>query len=83
MTPNTLTLAEHGAQLWRGAAVAALTEISDVIGDLPPDRAGIRLRGIAAPRTPPTPRGLIDAIADSVLALRASRAQPAMPILTT
>jgi Phytanoyl-CoA dioxygenase (PhyH) len=48
---QTMTFSRDGAQLFRAALTpSALLSIENAIADLPPDRAGIRLRGIAALR---------------------------------
>lgn len=45
--PNSLTLVSHGAELLRGAVEKDLAALRDALADLPPDQAGIRIRGIA------------------------------------
>ena len=63
MTDGAMTFARDGAQPFRGAVAADLAAIEAAIAGLPPDRAGIRLRGIAALGLLLAPSGAVGAIA--------------------
>jgi len=60
---DDLRLAEHGAQLFRGAALADLPDLRVTLAQLPPDQAGIRLHGMEALHRYLAPTGTIGAIA--------------------
>ncbi|RVU02206.1 phytanoyl-CoA dioxygenase [Novosphingobium umbonatum] len=64
---DSLQLAEHGAQLFRGAALANLPDLRAVLAQLPPDQAGIRIHGVEALRPYLAPTGAIGAIACSAI----------------
>jgi len=42
----SLNLQDHGAKLWRGAVANDLAMLGRILGQLPTERAGIRIRGI-------------------------------------
>jgi Phytanoyl-CoA dioxygenase (PhyH) len=70
ITPSperTLTYSRDGAERFDGAITAELTDIRNALGHLPPDRAGVRIAGIEAPRSFLQPDGAIGAIAANVL----------------
>ncbi|WDF72269.1 phytanoyl-CoA dioxygenase family protein [Novosphingobium sp. KACC 22771] len=75
---NDLRLAEHGAQLFRGAALADLPELEAAMDALPPDQAGIRLHGVAALHAHLAPTGCIGAIASKAIG---AEARPVRAIL--
>ncbi|NMN05450.1 MULTISPECIES: phytanoyl-CoA dioxygenase family protein [unclassified Novosphingobium] len=75
---DALRLAEHGAQLFRGAALADLQELQTATAGLPPDQAGVRIHGVGLLRPCLAPSGSIGAIASNVLG---AAAKPVRAIL--
>lgn len=75
---DELRLAEHGAQLFRGAALADLPELEAAMDALPPDQAGIRLHGVTALRSYLSPTGCIGMIASKAIG---TEAKPVRAIL--
>ena len=73
-----LRLAEHGAQLFRGAALPDLPELKAAMDTLPPDQAGIRLHGVAALQSYLAPTGSIGMLASMVIG---AEAKPVRAIL--
>jgi hypothetical protein len=65
---DALTFVQHGAQRFRSVLSAADVQgLEDAIADLPPDRAGIRLRGNKALRPFLTSAGPVGTVAASIL----------------
>ena len=85
---DDLHLAEHGAQLFRGAALPDLPELKAATDALPPDQAGIRLHGVAALQSYLAPSGSIGMLASKAIGAEATpvracgfrRSRPPIPI---
>lgn len=75
---DELRLADHGAQLLRGAALPDLPELKAAMDALPPDQAGIRLHGVSALHVHLAPTGSIGAIASRAMG---AEAKPVRAIL--
>ncbi|WP_443193021.1 phytanoyl-CoA dioxygenase family protein [Novosphingobium sp. KACC 22771] len=75
---DDLRLAEHGAQLFRGAALADLLELKAAIDVLLPDQAGIRLHGMTALHSYLAPSGSIGLLASKAIG---TEAKPVRAIL--
>ncbi|MBB3957059.1 phytanoyl-CoA dioxygenase family protein [Novosphingobium sediminicola] len=75
---DDLRLAEHGAQLFRGATLADLPELAAAMAGLPPDQAGIRLHGVAALQCYLAPSGSIGMVASKAIG---AEAKPVRAIL--
>lgn len=78
MTLETLTLAHHGAHLFRGAVGDALADLSATLACLPGDRAGVRIHGLPGLRSWLEPGGPIGNVAHSALG---AEARPVRAIL--
>lgn len=63
----TLTLDRDGAVLLPGAATGVLPEIEAALAEVPADRAGVRLSGLAGLRNLLAPTGAIGTLAAKVL----------------
>jgi ectoine hydroxylase-related dioxygenase (phytanoyl-CoA dioxygenase family) len=64
---ESLSVKEHGAQRFPGAASAILPDLFAAFSGLPDGRAGVRLSGLPSLRTHLAPSGAIGAVAASVL----------------
>jgi hypothetical protein len=73
-----LNLRDHGAQLYRGAAINDLTGLLAAISSLPDERAGVRLNGLGGLDCFLTPKGSIGSIAAGALG---SASRPVRAIL--
>ncbi|NOW45415.1 ectoine hydroxylase-related dioxygenase (phytanoyl-CoA dioxygenase family) [Novosphingobium sp. SG751A] len=62
-----MTLADHGAQLFRGAALHDLPALLDVLAPLPAEQAGVRISGLPGLRPYLAPTGSIGMIASRAL----------------
>ena len=68
---SNLDLAADGAQLFKGALLPCMSQLSVALADLPPDEAGVRISGIEVLRPLLSIDGCIGTIAGSVLGDRA------------
>jgi len=66
-TATSLDLQSHGAQRLRGAVAGDLAALRETLAHLPPDHAGIRIRGVAALTPFLAPHGSIGVIAAGTL----------------
>ncbi|MBD8547563.1 phytanoyl-CoA dioxygenase family protein [Sphingomonas sp. CFBP 8760] len=73
-----LNLRDHGAQLYRSAAINDLAGLLAVISSLPGERAGVRLNGLGGLDSFLTPKGSIGSIAAGALG---STSRPVRAIL--
>ncbi|MBN9142739.1 MULTISPECIES: phytanoyl-CoA dioxygenase family protein [unclassified Novosphingobium] len=64
---DTLTLADHGAQLFRGAALDDLPALLDVLAPLPAEQAGSRISDMPGLRPFLAPTGCIGMVASRAL----------------
>ena len=69
---DNLHLAEHGAQLFRGAALPGLPDLKAAMDGLPSDQAGIRLHGVAALQSYLAPSGSIGMLASKTIGAEAT-----------
>lgn len=76
--PERLSLDAHGAEKLAGAATAILKDLSATLTGLAPDKAGIRIHGIAALRPILASNGPVGSIASRVLG---PKSQPVRAIL--
>ena len=67
VAPDSLDLQAHGAQVWRGAALAYRAHLLDILAGLPAEQAGVRIHGLPGLGPWLAPIGPIGALAGHAL----------------